>query len=185
MTATPFAAEFPTRPFRLIVPFPPGGTTDILARLIGPKLNEAFKQSVVIENRAGASGMIGADAIAKAPADGHTFGIIISTHAISPALFAKSPFDPAKDLAPITLAISVANVISVHPSVPATSLAQLVALARARPGTLSFGSAGTGTAVHLTGELFKSVARIDITHVPYKGGGPALSDLIAGQIPMG
>ncbi|HKA44562.1 MAG TPA: tripartite tricarboxylate transporter substrate binding protein [Burkholderiales bacterium] len=185
MTATPFAAEFPTRPIRLIVPFPPGGTTDILARLIGPKLTEAFKQSVVIENRAGASGMIGADAIAKAPGDGHIFGIIISTHAISPALFAKSPFDPAKDFAPITLAISVANVISVHPSVPATSLAQLIALAKARPGALSFGSAGTGTAVHLTGELFKSVAHIDITHVPYKGGGPALSDLIAGQIPMG
>jgi tripartite-type tricarboxylate transporter receptor subunit TctC len=185
MAATGAAAEFPTRPIRLIVPFPPGGTTDILARLIGPKLTEAFKQPVVIDNRSGASGMIGGDAIAKASADGHTFGIIISTHAISPALFAKSPFDPVRDFAPITLAISVANVISVHPSVPATSLAGLIALAKAQPGKLSFGSAGTGTAVHLTGELFKSVAHLDITHVPYKGGGPALSDLIAGQIPMG
>jgi tripartite-type tricarboxylate transporter receptor subunit TctC len=185
MTATAAAAEFPARAIRLIVPFPPGGTTDILARLISPKLTEALKQPVIIDNRPGASGMIGGDAIAKAPADGHTFGIIISTHAISPALFARSPFDPVRDFAPITLAISVANVISVHPSVPATSLAGLIALAKAQPGKLSFGSAGTGTAVHLTGELFKSVAHLDITHVPYKGGGPALSDLIAGQIPMG
>ena len=185
VTATAAAAEYPTRPIRLIVPFPPGGTTDVLARLIGPNLTEVFKQPVVIDNRSGAAGMIGADAIAKASGDGHTFGIIISTHAISPALFAKSPFDPVRDFAPITLVISVANVISVHPSVPATSLAELITLAKARPGKLSFGSAGTGTAVHLTGELFKSVAHVDITHVPYKGGGPALSDLIAGQIPMG
>ena len=179
------AQSYPSKPIRLIVPFPPGGTTDILARMIGPKLTEVFKESVVIENRSGASGMIGGEAIAKASGDGHTFGFIISTHAISPALFAKSPFDPVRDFAPITLAISVANVISVHPSVPATSLAELVTLAKARPGKLSFGSAGTGTAVHLTGELFKSVAQVDITHVPYKGGGPALTDLIAGQIPMG
>jgi len=179
------AAEFPVKPLRLIVPFPPGGTTDVLARLVGPKLHEALKQPVVVENRSGASGMIGADAIAKAPADGHTFGIIISLHAISPALYAKSVLDPVKDLAPITLAISVANAISVHPSVPATSLADLVKLAKAQPGKLSFGSAGTGTGVHLTGELFKSAAKVDIVHVPYKGGGPALADLVAGQIPMG
>ena len=178
------AADYPTRPLRLIVPFPPGGTTDVLARLIGPKLTEAFRQPVVIDNRGGASGMIGVDAIAKAPADGHTIGIIISTHAIAPALMAKSPFDPARDLAPITLAISVANVISVHPSVQANTLGELIAMARARPGKLSFGSAGTGTGVHLTGELFKSVAHLDITHVPYKGGGPSLTDLIAGQIPI-
>ena len=185
MTMAAAAAEFPTRPIRLIVPFPPGGTTDILARLIGPRLTETFKQPVVVDNRSGASGMIGGEAIAKAPGDGHTLGIIISAHAISPALFAKSPFDPARDFTPITVLISVANAISVHPSVPATSLKQLVALAKARPGALSFGSAGTGTGVHLTGELFKSVAHIDITHVPYKGGGPALADLVAGQIPMG
>jgi tripartite-type tricarboxylate transporter receptor subunit TctC len=178
------AAEYPSRPIRLIVPFPPGGTTDILARLIGPKLTETFRQPVVIDNRGGASGMIGADAVAKAPADGYTLGIIISTHAIAQALVAKSPFDPARDFAPITLAISVANVISVHPSVPANTLAELIALAKARPGKLSFGSAGTGTGVHLAGELFKSVVHLDITHVPYKGGGPSLADLIAGQIPM-
>ncbi len=182
---TAAGAEYPTRSLRLIVPFPPGGTTDVLARLIGPRLTESLKQPVVIDNRSGASGMIGADAIAKAAGDGHTFGIIISTHAISQALFAKSPFDPVTDFAPITLAISVSNVISVHPSVPATSLAGLIKLAKAQPGKLSFGSPGTGTAVHLTGELLKSVAQVDITHVPYKGGGPALSDLIAGQIPMG
>jgi len=169
----------------LIVNFPPGGTADILARLIGPKLAEAFKQAVVIDNRAGASGMIGANAVAKASNDGYTFGFIISTNAIGPALFANVPFDPVRDFAPITLLISVPNVISVHPSVPATTLTELIALAKAQPGKLSFGSAGTGTAVHLTGELFKSVAKVDITHVPYKGGGPALSDLIAGQIPMG
>ena len=179
------AAEYPTRPIRMIVPFPPGGTTDILARLIGPKLTEAFRQPIVIDNRSGASGMIGADVIAKAPADGYTLGIIISTHAIATALFARSPFDPAKDYAPITLAISVANVISVHPSVQATSIPDLVKLAKAQPGKLSFGSAGAGTGVHLTGEFFKLVARVDITHVPYKGGGPSLADLVAGQVPVG
>jgi len=169
----------------LIVNFPPGGTTDILARLIGPKLTETFKQTVVIDNRAGASGMIGANAVARASNDGYTFGFIISTNAISPALFADVPFDPVRDFAPISLLISVPNVISVHPSVPATTLAELVALAKAQPGKLSFGTSGAGTSVHLTGELFKSLAKVDITHVPYKGGGPALSDLIAGQIPMG
>jgi len=178
-------AEFPSRPMRLIVNFPPGGTTDILARLIGPKLTEAFKQAVVIDNRAGASGMIGANAVAKAGNDGYTFGFIISTNAISPALFANVPFDPVRDFAPITLLVSVPNVISVHPSVPASTLSELIALAKTQPGKLSFGTSGTGTAVHLTGELFKSLAKVDITHVPYKGGGPALSDLIAGQIPMG
>ncbi len=178
-------ADFPSRPMRLIVNFPPGGTTDILARLIGPKLSEAFKQAVVIDNRAGASGMIGANAVAKAGNDGYTFGFIISTNAISPALFANVPFDPVRDFAPITLLVSVPNVISVHPSVPASTLAELIALAKTQPGKLSFGTSGTGTAVHLTGELFKSLAKVDITHVPYKGGGPALSDLIAGQIPMG
>ncbi len=178
-------AEYPSRPMHLIVNFPPGGTTDILARLIGPKLTEVFKQAVVIDNRAGASGMIGANTVAKASHDGYTFGFIISTNAISPALFANVPFDPVRDFAPITLLISVPNVISVHPSVPATTLTELIALAKSQPGKLSFGSSGTGTAVHLTGELFKSVAKVEITHVPYKGGGPALSDLIAGQIPMG
>jgi len=178
-------AEFPSRPMRLIVNFPPGGTTDILARLIGPKLTEAFKQTVVIDNRAGASGMIGANAAAKARNDGYTFGLLISTNAISPALFAHVPFDPVRDFAPITLLVSVPNVISVHPSVPASTLTELIALAKTQPGKLSFGTSGTGTSVHLTGELFKSLAKVDITHVPYKGGGPALSDLIAGQIPMG
>src|SRR5215471_5773590 len=120
------AAEYPTRPIRLIVPFPPGGTTDVLARLVGPKLTETFRQPVVIDNRGGASGMIGADAVAKAPGDGYTLGIIISTHAIAPALVARSPFDPARDFAPITQAISVANVISVHPSVPAHTLPELI-----------------------------------------------------------
>jgi len=178
-------AEYPSRPMHLIVNFPPGGTTDILARLIGPKLSEAFKQAVVIDNRAGASGMIGANAVAKAGNDGYTFGFMISTNAISPALFANVPFDPVRDFAPITLLVSVPNVISVHPSVPASTLAELIALAKAQPGKLSFGTSGAGTSVHLTGELFKSLAKVDITHVPYKGGGPALSDLIAGQIPMG
>ena len=182
---TAHAAEFPTKPLRVIVPFPPGGTTDVLARLVAPKLHEALKQPVVVDNRSGASGMIGGEAIARAPADGHTLGIIISLHAISPALYAKSVLDPVKDFAPITLAITVANAISVHPSLPVTTLGDLIKLARAQPGKLSFGSAGTGTGVHLTGELFKSAARIDIVHVPYKGGGPALADLVAGQIPMG
>src|SRR5258708_1415900 len=164
-------ADFPSRPMRLIVNFPPGGTTDILARLIGPKLTEAFKQAVVIDNRAGASGMIGA----KAGNDGYTFGFIISTNAISPALFGNVPFDPVRDFAPITLLVSVPNVISVHPSVPASTLAELIALAKAQPGKLSFGTSGTGTAVHLTGELFKSLAKADIRHGPSKAGAPGLS----------
>ena len=179
------AAEFPSKPLRIIVPFPPGGTTDVLARLVGPKLHESMKQPVIVDNRSGASGMIGGEAIAKAPADGHTIGIIISLHAISPALYAKSVLDPVKDFAPITVAISVANAISVHPSLPVTSLTGLIKLAKAQPGKLSFGSAGTGTGVHLTGELFKVAAGVDIVHVPYKGGGPALADLVAGQVPMG
>jgi tripartite-type tricarboxylate transporter receptor subunit TctC len=129
--------------------------------------------------------MIGGEAIAKAPADGHTIGIIISLHAISPALYPKSVLDPVKDFAPITVGISVANAISVHPSLPVTSLTGLIKLAKAQPGKLSFGSAGTGTGVHLTGELFKVAAGVDIVHVPYKGGGPALADLVAGQVPMG
>lgn len=185
-TPTPaVAAEFPSKPLRLIVPFPPGGTTDVLARLMSPKLAEALKQAVIIDNRSGASGMIGGEVIAKAPADGHTIGIIISLHAMSPALFPKSTLDPVRDFAPIMLGISVPNVISVHPSVPATSLAQLIKLAKAQPGKLGFGHPGVGTGVHLTGELFRSVAGIDIIPVPYKGGGPSLADLVAGQIPIG
>jgi tripartite-type tricarboxylate transporter receptor subunit TctC len=128
---------------------------------------------------------IGGDVIAKAPADGHTLGVIVSAHAIATALFAKNPFDAARDYAPVTQGISVANAISVHPSVPATSIADLVKMARAHPGKLSFGSAGAGTGVRLTGEFFKMVARVDITHVPYKGGGPSLADLVAGQVPVG
>ena len=179
------AADYPDKPLRFIVNFPPGGTADIIARLIGPKLGESLKQQVIIDNRVGASGNIGALAVAKANVDGYTFGMFTSTQAISPALFAKSPFDPVADFAPITRLISVPNLISVHPSVPATTLVELIALAKAQPGKLSFGSAGTGTAVHLTGELLKSVAGIDILHIPYKGGGPAITDLVGGQIPIG
>jgi tripartite-type tricarboxylate transporter receptor subunit TctC len=179
------AADYPDKPIRFIVNFPPGGTADILARLIGPKLGDTFKQQIVIDNRVGASGNIGAGAVAKAAPDGYTIGMFTSIQAISPALFTRSPFDPVKDFTPITRLISVANLISVHPSVPATTLTELIALAKAQPGKLSFGSAGTGTAVHLTGELLKSVANIDMTHIPYKGGGPAITDLVGGQVPVG
>src|SRR5262245_41558429 len=179
------AADFPSRPIRLIVPFPPGGTTDILARLIGPKLTETFKQPIVIDNRGGASGMCRADATAQPAPDGHTLAIITSTHALAKDLFAKSPFDPARDFAPVTLAISVANVISVHPSVSAQSIPDLVKLAKAQPGKLAYGSAGAGTGVHLTREFFKLVAHLDITHLPYKACGPSLAGLLAGQGPVG
>ena len=179
------AAGFPARTIRIVVPFPPGGVTDRLARMVAQKMQEHWGQPVVAENRPGASGMIAAEAVAKSAPDGYTLMMgHIGTHAINVSLFSKLPYDPVKDFAPVSLLVSVPNVLLVHPSVPANSVQELVALAKARPGTLNFASPGSGTSGHMSAELFKSLAGIDIVHVPYKGPGPALQDLVAGQVNM-
>ncbi len=179
------AAGFPARTIRIVVPFPPGGVTDRLARMVAQKMQEHWGQPAVVENRPGASGMIAAETVAKSAPDGYTLMMgHIGTHAINVSLFSKLPYDPVKDFAPVSLLVSVPNVLLVHPSVPANSVQELVALAKARPGTLNFASPGSGTSGHMSAELFKSLAGIDIVHVPYKGPGPALQDLVAGQVNM-
>jgi tripartite-type tricarboxylate transporter receptor subunit TctC len=170
---------------RLISPFPPGAVVDTLSRTVAAPLGELLGQPVVVENRAGAGGNIGMAAVAKSPADGYTLGMGgIGPNAINPAVFANTPYDTLRDFAPITFVASNVNVLVLHPSVPAHDVRELIAYARANPGKLSFGSAGTGTSQHMAGELFKLSAGVQMTHVPYKGGGPATADLIAGQIPL-
>jgi tripartite-type tricarboxylate transporter receptor subunit TctC len=176
------AQSFPSKPIRLIVPFPVGGIADIYSRLVGARMTEAWGQPVLIENRTGAGGNIGADLVAKAAPDGYTIGIgSIGTHAVNVTLFSKMPYDAVKDFAPIALLVDADGLLAVHPSVPVQSVAELIALARAKPGGLTYASAGAGTASHLAGELFKSMAKVDMLHVPYKGNVPALTDLLAGQ----
>lgn len=176
---------WPSKPLRLIVPFAPGGTSDILARSLGERLQLTLKQTVVVENKAGAGGVIGADAAAKSPGDGYTLLLgTIATHAINPALQPKMPYDAVKDFAPVFLVGSISNVLLVGAGQPYKSAADVIAAAKARPGALVFGSPGQGTSQHLSGETLKLMAGIDIIHVPYKGSGPATQDLVAGQIPM-
>jgi len=179
------ADAWPSRAIRLVVPFAPAGTSDILARLLGDKLSQALGQPVVVENKAGAGGVIGADAAAKSAPDGYTFLLgTISSHAINPNFQKGVPYDPVKDFAPVDLIGSISNVLLTGASQPYKSVADVVAAAKASPGTLAFGSAGTGSSQHMSGEVFKQLAGIDLIHVPYKGSGPAISDLIAGQIPL-
>lgn len=178
------AQTFPSKPIRLIISFPPGGTTDAVGRILGQKLSENLGVPVVVENKPGATGMLGADAIARSKADGYTVGIITSAHVVHPVLYRKVPFDPIKDFTPINLLVNAANVICVHPSSPAKTIKELITLARESPGKLTFGSAGNGSSNHLTGEMFKLATNVNIEHVPYKGGGPSLNDLLGGQIPM-
>lgn len=176
--------DYPTRPVRMIVGFPPGGGTDIMARIIAPKLTEAWNQQVVIDNRIGATGTIGATLVARANPDGHTLLMgHLSSQAIAPSLF-KVPYDPAKDFEPISLVGSVPHVLVVHPSVRANSVKDVIALAKAEPGKLKFPSAGNGTPPHLAGELFKLMAGVDMQHVPYKGSGQSVADLLAGHVPL-
>jgi tripartite-type tricarboxylate transporter receptor subunit TctC len=178
------AQDYPTKPIRWIVPFPPGGPTDLLARTVGQKLNEAWGQPVIVENKPGAGGNIGVDLAAKAPADGYTLVIVPTGNiTVNPTLYANLPYRPS-DLAPVTMLATIENVLVVHPSVPARSLAELVALAKAKPGTLTFASPGAGSQAHLAGELIKLGADIDILHVPYRGIGPALNDLVGGHVSM-
>ena len=176
------AQNYPSKPIRIIVPFPVGGIADIYSRLIGNRWTEAWGQPVVIENRTGAGGNIGADMVAKAVPDGYTLGIgSLGTHAVNVTLFSRMPFDPVRDFAPICLLLEAEGLLVLHPSVPAQSVPELIAYARAKPGTLTYASAGAGTASHLAGELFKAMAKVDMLHVPYKGNVPAITDLLAGQ----
>lgn len=177
-------ADYPTRPVRMIVPFPAGGSADTLARITGLKLAERWGQQVVVDNRGGAGGNIGADLLAKAPADGYTLMMGTVALAISAGLYKKLPFDVSKDFAPVTLVASVPMILVVHPSVPAKSVNELVQLARNQPGKLTFASAGNGTPSHLAGELFAKSTAIKMVHVPYKGGAPAVADLIGGQVSL-
>ncbi len=177
--------DWPQRPIRLIVPFPAGASTDIIARIVGQKLSQGLGQQIVIENRAGASGNIGADAIAKAAADGYTIGLATaSTHAVAASLNPNLPYDPIKDFAPVTMLGSQPYVLVVHPALPARNLAELIALARAKPGTLNYGSAGVASVAHLATALFATMAGIDITHVPYKSSAQSVTDMITGRLDM-
>jgi tripartite-type tricarboxylate transporter receptor subunit TctC len=176
--------KYPNRPIRLLVGYPPGGPADVTARLIAPHLSESLGQQIVIDNRAGAGGTVAATLLARAEPDGYTMSIVANGEmAISPNL-RKVPYDPLKDFAPVSRIGSNQLALVVHPSVQAKSVAELVALAKAKPGTVNFASAGTGSTAHLAGELFKSLAAINIVHVPYKGAGPAMADLIGGQVHM-
>jgi tripartite-type tricarboxylate transporter receptor subunit TctC len=178
------AQQYPVKPVRLIVAFAPGGPLDIHARIIGQKLSESWGQQVVIDNRTGASGTIGADLVAKAPADGYTVLANASVHVIVPSLIAKLPYDPIRDFTPVTVMGSAPLLLVVTPTLPAKTVRELAALGKARPGALTFGSGGNGTSTHLSGEFLKTVLGIKMTHIPYKGTGPALIDVMAGHVPM-
>jgi tripartite-type tricarboxylate transporter receptor subunit TctC len=187
--STPHAAAaadaYPARPIRFVVAFPPGGGTDIIARSIAQKLAERLAQQVVVDNRPGAGGNIGTDIVAKSAPDGYTLLMgSAGPLAINASLFDKMPFDPIRDLAPVTLAASTPNVLVVHPSLKAATVNELIALAKARPGEINFASSGHGTPAHLAGELFNSMAGVKLVHVPYKGAAPALADLLGGQVQL-
>jgi tripartite-type tricarboxylate transporter receptor subunit TctC len=175
---------YPSKPIRVIVPWPPGGTTDILGRLVAAEFFKAWGQQTFVDNRGGASGTIGADLLAKSPPDGHTIGVVISTVVVNPSLYGKVPYDALKDFAPTAFIAYVTDYVVVHPALPAKDLKQLVALMKARPGEINFASAGSGTSTHLAGEAFKLAAGVKINHIPYKGGFPALTDLVGGQVHM-
>ncbi len=178
-------AQYPARPVRFVVPYPAGGPLDTVARLLGAKVAESTKQPVVVDNKPGAGGNIGADIVAKSPPDGYTILMgAVATHAINPTLYAAIPYDPVRDFAPVTQVASTPNVLVVNPSVPATNVREFIAYAKANPGKLNFGSGSTGSAGHLAGELFKSMAGVEMTHVPYKGAAPAMQDLMGGQIQL-
>jgi tripartite-type tricarboxylate transporter receptor subunit TctC len=175
-------SAYPVKPVRLVVPFVPGGSTDLIARIMAQKLDEVLGQQVVVENRAGASGNIGVDYVAKSAPDGYTliFGHV-GTFGFGPSLYKKLPYDPIKDFAPIALFAMVPNMLVVHPALPAKTVKELIALAKARPGQMNYGSSGNGSASHLATEYFKLLSKTDITAIPYKGTGPLVTDLIAGQ----
>ena len=177
------AQAFPNKQIRIVVPFPPGGATDILARAVAQDLQKGFGQSALVENRPGAGGNLGADLVAKSPGDGYTLLMgTVGTHGINVALYSKMPYDAVKDFAPITLVARVPNVLVVHPSLPVKSVRDLIDLAKREPGKLNYASSGNGTSIHLSAELFKSMAGVSMLHIPYKGSSPALADLVGGQV---
>ncbi|MGH6771539.1 MAG: Bug family tripartite tricarboxylate transporter substrate binding protein [Xanthobacteraceae bacterium] len=178
------AQDYPTRPVTLVVPYPAGGGNDVLGRLVGEKMSKSLKQTIVIENRGGAGGTIGTRQVAKSAPDGYTMLIATSSLAINPSLYPNVGYDPRKDFAPIGLIASSANVVLVHPSVPARSIRELIELAKKQPGKLNFASTGSGSSVHLAAELFAAMAGVKINHVPYRGSGPALNDLLGGHVTM-
>ena len=179
------AEVYPAKPIRMIVAYPPGGGTDIVGRVVAQKLGEALGQAVVVENRGGASGNIGTELAARAAPDGYTILMgNVAPNAINVSLFKNLPFDPVADFAPVTLVASTPNILVVHPSTPARTVKEVIALAKAKPGTLNFASAGVGSSSHLAGELFRILAGADIVHVPYKGAGPAMVDVLSGQVQL-
>jgi tripartite-type tricarboxylate transporter receptor subunit TctC len=175
-------ADYPTRPVKMIVPSPPGGGTDILARVLAQHFSKTFGQAFVVENKPGAGNMIGIESVARSPADGYTLLVVPSTLVLNSVLFKKVPYDPVRDFTPITLAATAPNVLVVNPALPVKSLAEFIALAKAKPGALSYGTPGIGTSPHLSMELLKSMASIDLQHVPYRGTAAAVTDVIGGQI---
>lgn len=177
------AQAWPARPLRMVIPWPPGGTTDILARIIQPPLSGALGQTVVIENRGGASGAIGTVELLRAAPDGYSFGIVTST-LVSAPLLSRQPFHPVNDVTPILHLADVANILAVHPSLPVHSVRELIDYGKANPGKLSFASPGIGSAVHISGEMFKLMTGVDMVHVPYRGGGPAIAALVSGEIQL-
>lgn len=178
------AQQYPAGPIRIVVPFTPGGGTDILARVIAQKLNESWGQPVVVDNRPGASGTLGTAFVAKATGDGHTLLIVPAGYAGNPGLYKKLPYDHTRDLAPVSWLASGPLTLVVHPSLPAKSVKELIAFARARPGEINFGSSGAGTLPHLSAELFNSMSGIKMVHIPYKGAGAAVTDVMAGRVPV-
>ncbi|MGZ5171640.1 MAG: tripartite tricarboxylate transporter substrate binding protein, partial [Burkholderiales bacterium] len=176
------AQSYPAKPVRMLVPFPPGGGTDYTARLISQKLTEIWGQQVIVDNRPGASTTIASEIVAKAPADGYTLIMGSTNHTINPSLYPRIPYDTIKDFAPVTVAVTASYVLVVHPSLPAKTVKELIALARARPGEINYASSGSSGPQHIAGELFKLMAKVDMTHVPYKGGGPAVVALLGGHV---
>ena len=175
-------AGFPSKPIRLIVPYAPGGVADLLSRILAQRLGPMYNQQIVIDNRPGSGGHVGADIAVKAPPDGYTIVFATIAHNAAYAMYSKLPYDPAKDLQPVILLAEGQGVLAVHPSLPTKNVKEFLALARARPGELNYGSAGAGSATHMAAELFKSVANVNLTHIAYRGSGPAMIDLMAGQI---
>ena len=178
------AQQYPAKPIRLLVQFPPGGAADAIARLLGQKLTESWGQQVVVDNRTGAGGNIAVEICARAAPDGYTLVVVSPTIVINPSLYRNVTWDPIRDFAPITLVGTLPNMLMVHPSLPARSVKEFIALAKARPGQLNYSSSGIGTSAHLAGELFKAMAGVDIVHVPYKGGALAMAAVVAGEVPL-